>query len=102
MNGVMNVMIQFYIFETSTGKLRQILNESEELYKEKMMNEELLFDAAVFNKKLKMEDSIRKQIIDENQPCSINCVFDQTDTFILYPCLVGIKIVNVVQSLSIH
>ena len=61
-----------------------------------MMNrEEIGLDAFHFNRKLKMEESIEEKVEANELNSPINCVFDESETFVLYGCLLGIKIMNV-------
>ena len=60
-----------------------------------MTTEEPILDAFHFNKKLKMEQTIREAIEANEVLSPINCVFDETETFVLYACMMGIKIMNV-------
>ena len=60
-----------------------------------MASEELAIDAFHFNKKLKMEQMVRDSIEKGEFKSSINCVFDESETFVLYPCIMGLKIMHV-------
>ena len=84
-----------YIFNALTGKLLHTLDESEEYYKQQFANDELSLDTYHFNKKLKTEESIRQQALEQGLDSPINCVFDKTEKFIVYGSMIGLKIVDV-------
>lgn len=87
-----------YIVNALTGKLHHTVDESEDSYKQQFANEELTTDTFHFNKKLKTEAMIRQQAEEEGGLESpINCVFDQAERFVMYGCMMGVKIVNVCQ-----
>ena len=60
-----------------------------------MNREEIGLDAFHFNRKLKMEEQIEEKIDSNELVSPINCVFDESETFVLYSCLLGIKIMNI-------
>ena len=61
-----------------------------------MMNrEEIGLDAFHFNRKLKMQETIEEKVQANELNSPINCVLDESETFVLYGCLLGIKIMNV-------
>ena len=84
-----------YLFNTASGKLIQCLDESEDVYKNQFAEEQLPIDSFHFNRKLKMEASVREKALGEGLDSPINCVFDQAERFIMYSCMIGLKIVNV-------
>ena len=84
-----------YILNALTGKLLHTLDESEEFYKQQFANDELSIDTFHFNKKLKTEESIRQQALDEGLDSPVNCVFDKTEKFVVYGSMIGLKIVDV-------
>lgn len=84
-----------YVFDSASGKLVQCLDESEEVYKKQFAEEQLAIDSFHFNRKLKMETLVREKALGEGLESPINCVFDQAERFILYSCMIGLKIVNV-------
>lgn len=86
---------QMYFFETTSGKLLSSVDESEEVYKKAFEEEQLAVDSFHFNRKLKMEASIREKALGEGLESPINCVFAQGGRFAAYGCMMGVKIVNV-------
>lgn len=60
-----------------------------------MEKEELGLEPFHFNKKLKLESILHNRVESEELYSPINCAFDETETFVLYGCLLGIKIMNV-------
>lgn len=60
-----------------------------------MAAEELAIDSFHFNKKLKMEQTIHERVEAGELVSPINCVFDDTETFVLYGCMLGVKVMNV-------
>lgn len=60
-----------------------------------MASEELAIDAFHFNKKLKLEQLVRDSAEKGELKSTINCVFDDSETFVLYPCIMGLKIMHV-------
>lgn len=81
--------------DITTGKLQQSFDESEEVYKGLMEKEELGLDPFHFNKKLKLESILHSRVESGELYSPVNCVFDETETFVMYGCLIGIKIMNV-------
>ena len=83
------------MFGVSTGKLVRVFDESVELYKEQLEKNELALDVFHFNKKLKTELLIQEKAKNEGLDSPINCVFDQTDRYVLFGSFIGIKIMDV-------
>ncbi len=83
------------MFGVSTGKLLRVFDESVELYKEQLEKNELALDVFHFNKKLKTELLIQEKAKNEGLDSPINCVFDQTDRYVLFGSFIGIKIMDV-------
>ena len=83
------------LFNTASGALIQCLDESEEVYKKQFAEELLTIDSFHFNRKLKMESSVREKALGEGLDSVINCVFDQGERFVMYASMLGVKIVNV-------
>lgn len=83
------------MFGVSTGKLVRVFDESVELYKEQLERNELALDVFHFNKKLKTELLIQEKAKNEGLDSPINCVFDQTDRYVLFGSFIGIKIMDV-------
>ena len=91
-----------YFFETASGKLLISVDESEEVYKKAFEEEQLAVDTFHFNRKLKMEASIREKALGEGLESPINCVFAQGGRFAAYGCMMGVKIVNVGSRETFH
>lgn len=91
-----------YFFETASGKLLSSVDESEEVYKKAFEEEQLAVDTFHFNRKLKMEASIREKALGEGLESPINCVFAQGGRFAAYGCMMGVKIVNVGSRETFH
>ena len=72
-----------------------MFDESVELYKEQLEKNELALDVFHFNKKLKTELLIQEKAKNEGLDSPINCVFDQTDRYVLFGSFIGIKIMDV-------
>ena len=73
----------------------RVFDESVELYKEQLEKNELALDVFHFNKKLKTELLIQEKAKNEGLDSPINCVFDQTDRYVLFGSFIGIKIMDV-------
>ena len=78
------------------------MDESEEVYKKAFEAEQLAVDTFHFNRKLKMEASIREKALGEGLESPINCVFAQGGRFAVYGCMMGVKIVNVSLEETFH
>ena len=83
------------MFGVSTGKLVRVFDESVELYKEQLEKNELALDVFHFNKKLKTELLIQEKAKNEGLDSPINCVFDQTDRYVVFGSFIGIKMMDV-------
>ena len=73
----------------------RVFDESVELYKEQLEKNELALDVFHFNKKLKTELLIQEKAKNEGLDSPINCVFAQTDRYVLFGSFIGIKIMDV-------
>eukprot|EP00271_Cylindrocystis_brebissonii_P022293 TRINITY_DN852_c0_g1_i2.p1 TRINITY_DN852_c0_g1~~TRINITY_DN852_c0_g1_i2.p1 ORF type:complete len:547 (-),score=128.77 TRINITY_DN852_c0_g1_i2:474-2114(-) len=80
------------VFWLATGKLRRVYDESLEAAQELQRSEADMFrlEAIDFGRRLAVEKEMEKT---EEVPPS-NAVFDQSGNFLLYPTLLGIKVVN--------
>lgn len=82
------------VFKFESGKIYKKLDESVENYKAMQTNPESTFkiDAVDFGRRLAIELQLAQA---ESAPPS-NVIFDQSGYFILYPTMLGIKLVNLV------
>lgn len=84
------------LFHFLTGKLYRTYNESLSIFNEAQKEEDSLYklDAIDFGRRMAVEKAIDAA---KNPPPS-NVVFDESGNFILYPTMIGIKLVNVVAN----
>ncbi len=79
------------IFRFSTGKLSSVIDESLNHYFGIQQNKQLM-PAMEFNRKVANEKDLEKSDLHRH----VNVVFDGSSNFILYPTIIGIKLVNLV------
>ncbi|OQR94691.1 peptidylprolyl isomerase domain and WD repeat-containing protein 1 [Achlya hypogyna] len=77
------------VFRVATGKLRRKYDESLAVFEDAQADGTLQLDAIDFGKRRAVE----KEVL-ETPPVS-NCIFDESGVFILFPTLLGIKMINV-------
>ncbi|KAJ3308521.1 Peptidylprolyl isomerase domain and WD repeat containing protein 1 [Boothiomyces sp. JEL0838] len=78
------------IFNFETGKIIKKIDESLQLISEKQQESEDRMDDMEFGRRLALEREFEKP--GQGQTC--NSCFDETNTFIIYPTMFGIKMVN--------
>ena len=81
---------QIRIFKFLTGRLYRTLDESYKTLTETQQQNEYL-STMEFGKRL----SVEKDLAKTDFACRSNCIFDESDHFILYPSLLGVKIVHI-------
>ncbi|RLN81129.1 hypothetical protein BBJ28_00016101 [Nothophytophthora sp. Chile5] len=80
---------QIRVFRFATGKLRRKYDESLTVFEDAQADETLHLDAIDFGRRAAVERELA------SSDAVANCVFDESGHFILYPTLLGIKVVNV-------
>ncbi|DAZ96322.1 TPA: hypothetical protein N0F65_008446 [Lagenidium giganteum] len=80
---------QIRVFRFATGKLRRKYDESLVVFEDAHADDTLRLDSIDFGRRVAVE----KELTAAN--ATSNCIFDETGHFILYPTLLGIKIVNI-------
>lgn len=90
---IMGSDMNIRIFKFATGKLIRKLDESVETYKAAQKDEKSPFkiEAIDFGRRMAIETQLAQS---ETAPAS-NVVFDQSGNFIMFSCMVGIKLVNI-------
>lgn len=78
------------VFRFTTGKLRRKYDESLQVFEDAYADDSLHLDAIDFGRRAAVE----RELTTTTTVVS-NCVFDESGHFILYPTLLGIKMVNV-------
>eukprot|EP00823_Brevimastigomonas_motovehiculus_P005474 TRINITY_DN4046_c0_g1_i1.p1 TRINITY_DN4046_c0_g1~~TRINITY_DN4046_c0_g1_i1.p1 ORF type:complete len:498 (+),score=124.88 TRINITY_DN4046_c0_g1_i1:56-1495(+) len=83
------------IFHFLTGSLYRKYNETVDVYNEAQKDEHSMYrlDAIDFGRRMAIERDLEKASKASSIPPS-NVVFDETSTFIIYPTMLGIKVVN--------
>ncbi|CAI7799569.1 unnamed protein product [Closterium sp. NIES-53] len=84
------------VFWFATGKLRRTYDESLEAAQELQRGDVPLYrlDAIDFGRRLAVEREMERERESNDDVPSPNAVFDETGNFIIYPTLLGIKVVN--------
>ncbi|RUP43816.1 peptidyl-prolyl cis-trans isomerase [Jimgerdemannia flammicorona] len=84
---------QVRVFKFRTGKLMRKYDESLQVISEMQQAGTAIYklDAMEFGKRLAVEKELEKS----SQSVTINAVFDDSGHFIIYPTMVGIKVVNI-------
>ncbi|CAI5981363.1 unnamed protein product [Closterium sp. NIES-65] len=84
------------VFWFATGKLRRTYDESLEAAQELQRGDVPLYrlDAIDFGRRLAVEREMERERESNDDVPSANAVFDETGNFIIYPTLLGIKVVN--------
>ncbi|OQR90485.1 peptidylprolyl isomerase domain and WD repeat-containing protein 1 [Thraustotheca clavata] len=77
------------VFRCATGKLRRKYDESLAIFEDAQAAGSLQLDAIDFGRRVAVE----KEVIASPQVS--NCIFDESGHFILFPTLLGIKIINI-------
>lgn len=80
---------QIRVFRFATGKLRRKYDESLTVFEDAQAEGTLHLDAIDFGRRAAVEREI------QHSNAVSNCVFDESGHFILYPTLLGVKIVNI-------
>lgn len=80
---------QIRVFRFLTGKLRRKYDESLTVFEDAQADDSLHLDAIDFGRRAAVEREL------EASGVASNCIFDESGHFILYPTLLGIKMVNV-------
>lgn len=83
------------IFRLSTGRLYRKYDESLAVYKRLFVAGKLAkdMDKDEFENRCRVEDELSR--VARNEQC---CIFDESDNFLLYSTLVGIKVLNIVTN----
>ncbi|TMW68110.1 hypothetical protein Poli38472_007782 [Pythium oligandrum] len=79
---------QIRVFRFATGKLRRKYDESLTVFEDAQAEDSLNLDAIDFGRR----SAVEKELAHVN--AIGNCLFDESGHFILYPTLLGIKVVN--------
>lgn len=84
------------VFNFSTGKLRRCYDESLEVAQQLQRNggDSTRLDAIDFGRRIAVE----KEITNAADCVSPNAIFDESGNFVLYPSLLGIKVVNLTSN----
>ncbi|GJP80886.1 hypothetical protein CLOP_g11085 [Closterium sp. NIES-67] len=84
------------VFWFATGKLRRTYDESLEAAQELQRGDVPLYrlDAIDFGRRLAVEREMEREREKDDDVPTPNAVFDETGNFIIYPTLLGIKVVN--------
>jgi len=87
---------QVRIFRFQTGKLWKKYDESTEFYNEAQNagNEIFKLDSIDFGRHMAVERDLEKAVTAGDLVPPANVIFDESGNFILYPTMLGIKIVN--------
>ncbi|GAM25232.1 hypothetical protein SAMD00019534_084070 [Acytostelium subglobosum LB1] len=97
------------VFTFSTGKLHRVYDESYAVLSQLQKEEDTVYhiDPNDFGRRMAVEREIEAVFDAAVQPDSLlksappppsNILFDETENFVIYPTLVGIKIVNIVTN----
>ena len=81
---------QLRIFKFLTGKLYRTIDESLKTLTDAQQQNEYL-STMEFGKRLSVEKDLSKTDFVSRS----NCIFDESDNFILYPSLLGVKVVHI-------
>jgi peptidylprolyl isomerase domain and WD repeat-containing protein 1 len=79
---------QIRVFRFATGKLRRKYDESLQVFEDAQADNALHLDTIDFGRRAAVEKELAAS------PNVANCLFDESGHFILYPTLLGIKMVN--------
>lgn len=82
---------QVRVFKYRSGKLRRVYDESIPVFEESLREGKLAVDSFDFGRRVALE----KELASSTTAPPSNAVFDESGHFIMYPTLVGIKIVNI-------
>eukprot|EP01117_Protostelium_nocturnum_P018673 TRINITY_DN7855_c0_g1_i1.p1 TRINITY_DN7855_c0_g1~~TRINITY_DN7855_c0_g1_i1.p1 ORF type:complete len:617 (-),score=251.02 TRINITY_DN7855_c0_g1_i1:38-1888(-) len=88
---------QVRVFTFSTGKLYRKYDESQQTINKIQMEEgsnPYRLDSMEFGRRTTVEQELETAWSSDNPPPSANVIFDDSGYFILYPTMIGIKIVN--------
>lgn len=85
---------QIRIFKFKTGKIYRQYDESLKKIEEDQLNGKLKLDDIDFGKR----QSLEKDYLKSDLAAPSNVVFDESDNIIIYPTLIGIKIVNILEN----
>ncbi|KAI8893836.1 hypothetical protein BC833DRAFT_607054 [Globomyces pollinis-pini] len=93
---------QLRIFQFNTGKMLRKYDESLEIVTENQKTKSNIhtFDDMEFGRRLAIEREIEK--IEGGQASTVNAVFDESGYFLLYPTLLGIKVLNIYTNQVSH
>uniref|UniRef100_K3W5S2 peptidylprolyl isomerase n=1 Tax=Globisporangium ultimum (strain ATCC 200006 / CBS 805.95 / DAOM BR144) TaxID=431595 RepID=K3W5S2_GLOUD len=83
---------QIRVFRFATGKLRRKYDETLTVFEDAQADGTLHLDAIDFGRRAAVEREFMNSV---SRGVVSNCVFDESGHFILYPTLLGIKIVNI-------
>ena len=83
---------QVSIFNFLTGKLKSVYDESLSIYQEAQKDEESIYKVELidFGRRIALEKEINKN----SSFAQSNVIFDESGHFIIYPTIMGIKIIN--------
>lgn len=90
---------QIRVFRFATGKMRRKYDETLTVFEDAQADGSLHLDAIDFGRRAAVERELAGSTADSTSTVTnattSNCVFDESGHFILYPTLLGIKIVNI-------
>lgn len=84
---------QLRVFRFATGKLRRTYDESLTVFEDAHADGSLRLDAIDFGRRAAVERELTSAVASGAAVSS--CVFDESGHFLLYPTLLGVKVVNV-------
>lgn len=88
----MKAYLAFY-FRFATGKLTKVIDESLQQYVDD--KEKFGLPNPEFNRRVAIEKELQQPQNFENAFCLARLVYDESGNFLLYPTMVGIKVVNI-------
>ena len=88
------------VFRFASGKIRRCYDESLAVANQQQQASELDLDSIDFGKRISVEKSIDSGVLASRQ--HPGAIFDETGNFLLYPTLIGIKVLNIQTNLVVR
>lgn len=85
---------QIRVFDWASGKLKRQYDESPAVFEAASKQGTLKMDSIDFGKRMAVE----RELLGNNTAPPSNAIFDETGHFILFPTMLGIKVINIVTN----